>query len=94
MAVVVVEGLVAVVLVLAGLRTAIMEAVPLTLKLSIGVGIGLFITLVGFREGGIVVNNPATGIGLGELTSGPALIALAGVLVAAVAGGAAGCAAR
>jgi AGZA family xanthine/uracil permease-like MFS transporter len=70
--------------VLAGLRTAIMEAVPLTLKLSIGVGIGLFIALVGFREGGIVVNNPATGIGLGELTSGPALIALAGVLVASV----------
>ena len=84
MAVVVIEGLVALVLVLAGLRTAIMEAVPLTLKLSIGVGIGLFITLVGLREGGIVVNNPATGIGLGDLTSGPALIALGGVLVAAV----------
>jgi AGZA family xanthine/uracil permease-like MFS transporter len=84
MAVVVIEGLVAVVLVLAGLRTAIMNAVPLTLKLSIGVGIGLFIALVGFREGGVVVNNPATGIGLGELTSGPALISLAGVLVASV----------
>ncbi len=84
MAVVVIEGLIAVVLVLAGLRTAIMEAVPLTLKLSIGVGIGLFITLVGLREGGVVVNNPATGIGLGDLTSGPALITLAGVLVAAV----------
>ncbi|HET8757928.1 MAG TPA: NCS2 family permease [Solirubrobacteraceae bacterium] len=84
MAVVVVEGLIAVILVLAGLRTAIMHAVPMTLKLSIGVGIGLFITLVGLREGGVVVNNPATGIGLGELTSGPALITLAGVLVAAV----------
>jgi adenine/guanine/hypoxanthine permease len=84
MAVVVVEGVIAVILVLAGLRTAIMEAVPMTLKLSIGVGIGLFITLVGLREGGVVVNNPATGIGLGDLTSGPALISLAGVLVAAV----------
>jgi adenine/guanine/hypoxanthine permease len=84
MAVVVIEGLIAIVLVLAGLRTAIMEAVPMTLKLSIGVGIGLFITLVGLREGGVVVNNPATGIGLGDLTSGPALISLAGVLVAAV----------
>src|ERR671919_2598259 len=84
MAIVVIEGLIAVVLVLAGLRTAIMNAVPLSLKLSIGVGIGLFITLVGLREGGIVVNNPATGIGLGDLTSGPALIALGGVLVAAV----------
>ena len=84
MAVVVIEGLVAVILVLAGLRTAIMEAVPMSLKLAIGVGIGLFITLVGLREGGIVVNNPATGIGLGDLTAGPPLIALAGILVAAV----------
>jgi xanthine/uracil/vitamin C permease (AzgA family) len=40
----VIEGLVALVLVLAGLRTAIMEAVPHSLKLAIGVGIGLFIT--------------------------------------------------
>ena len=84
MAVVVVEGLIAVILVLVGLRTAIMEAVPMALKLAIGVGIGLFITLVGLREGGIVVNDPATGIGLGDLTKGPPLIATAGILVAAV----------
>jgi adenine/guanine/hypoxanthine permease len=84
MAVIVIEGLIAVILVIAGLRTAIMHAVPMSLKLAIGVGIGLFITLVGLREGGVVVNNPATGIGLGELTSGPALITLAGILVAAV----------
>jgi adenine/guanine/hypoxanthine permease len=84
MAVVVIEGLIAVVLVLAGLRTAIMEAVPMALKLAIGVGIGLFITLVGLREGGIVVNDPATGIGLGDLTKGAPLIATAGILVAAV----------
>jgi adenine/guanine/hypoxanthine permease len=82
--VIVIEGLLAVVLVLAGLRGAIMRAVPMALKLAIGVGIGLFITLVGLREGGIVVNNPATGIGLGDLTSGPALISLGGILVAAV----------
>jgi adenine/guanine/hypoxanthine permease len=84
MSVIVIEGLIALVLVIAGLRTAIMNAVPTSLKFSIGVGIGLFITLVGLREGGIVVNDPATGIGLGELTSGPALISLAGIFVAAV----------
>ncbi len=84
MAVIVIEGLIAVILVLAGLRTAIMHAVPMALKLAIGVGIGLFITLVGLREGGVVVNNPATGIGIGDLTSGPALITLAGIFVAAV----------
>ena len=69
MSIIVIEGLIALVLVIAGLRGAIMRAVPLALKLSIGAGIGLFITLVGLREGGIVVNNPATGIGLGDLTA-------------------------
>src|SRR3954467_14187667 len=82
MAVVVVEGLLAVVLVAVGLREAGMRAIPNSLKLSIGVGIGLFITLIGLREGGIVVNNPATGIGLGDLTTGPAEIALLGIFVA------------
>jgi AGZA family xanthine/uracil permease-like MFS transporter len=84
MSCIVLEGLVALVLVLTKLRGAIMRAVPFELKLAIGAGIGLFITLVGLREGGIVVNNPATGIGLGDLTSGPALIALGGIAAAAV----------
>src|SRR4051794_14614092 len=83
MACVVLEGLIAVVLVLLGLREAVVRAVPTSLKLAIGVGIGLFITLVGLREGGIVVNDPATGIALGDLTAGPPLIALAGIFVAA-----------
>ena len=81
MACVVIEGVVAVVLVLAGLREAVVRAVPLALKLAIGVGIGLFITLVGLRDGGIVVNSEATGIALGDVTSGPALIALGGIAV-------------
>jgi adenine/guanine/hypoxanthine permease len=80
MACIVLEGALAVVLVLAGLREAVVRAVPTSLKLAIGVGIGLFITLVGLRDGGIVVNDPATGIALGDLTTGPALIALAGIL--------------
>jgi AGZA family xanthine/uracil permease-like MFS transporter len=84
MACILLEGLIAVVLVLAGLREAVVRAVPPPLKLAIGVGIGIFIALVGLREGGITVNNPATGIGLGDLSSGPALIALAGILVAVV----------
>jgi AGZA family xanthine/uracil permease-like MFS transporter len=86
MAVIVIEGLLALVLVIAGLREAVMRAVPLSLKLAIGVGIGLFIALVGLREGGIVVNSEATGIALGDLTSGTALIALAGIAVSAVLG--------
>jgi adenine/guanine/hypoxanthine permease len=83
MACIVLEGLIALVLVIAGMREAVVNAVPDSLKLSIGVGIGLFITLVGLRQGGIVVNDPATGIALGDLSAGPPLIALAGILVAA-----------
>ncbi len=81
MACVVIEGLIALVLVIAGLREAIMRAVPHEIKLSIGVGIGLFIALVGFRDAGITVNDPATGIGLGVLTGGAPLVALGGLLV-------------
>src|SRR3954453_6296175 len=84
MSCIVLEGLLALVLVLVGLREAIMRAIPLSITLAIGVGIGLFITLVGLREGGIVINDPATGIALGDLTAGPPLIALGGVLTAAV----------
>ena len=51
MACIVLEGVLALVLVLAGLREAVVNAVPDSLKLSIGVGIGLFITLVGLRAG-------------------------------------------
>jgi AGZA family xanthine/uracil permease-like MFS transporter len=83
MSAVVIEGLIALVLVIAGLREAVVHAVPTAMKLSIGVGIGLFIAFVGLRDGGIVVNNPATGVALGDLTSGPALIALAGIFTAA-----------
>jgi AGZA family xanthine/uracil permease-like MFS transporter len=84
MSCIVLEGLIAVVLVLAGLREAIMRAIPHEIKLSIGVGIGLFIALVGFRDAGITINDDATGIGLGTLTSGPALVSLAGLLVAVI----------
>src|SRR3954447_85701 len=84
MSCVVIEGVIAFVLVLAGLREAIMRAIPHEIKLSIGVGIGLFITLVGLRDAGITVNDPATGIGLGTLTAGPPMIALGGLLVAVI----------
>ena len=50
MGVIVLEGLIVTLLVLVGLREAIMNAVPLALKRAIGVGIGLFILFIGFVE--------------------------------------------
>jgi len=55
MGVIVIEGVVITVLVVIGLREAIMAAVPLALKRSIGVGIGLFILFIGFVNGGLIV---------------------------------------
>ncbi|MEO5966024.1 MAG: NCS2 family permease [Candidatus Limnocylindrales bacterium] len=57
MGVILLEGLAVTVLVLVGLREAIMNAVPLALKRAIGVGIGLFILFIGFANGGFVTGN-------------------------------------
>ncbi len=55
MGVIVLEGIAITILVIIGLREAIMAAVPLVLKRSIGVGIGLFILFIGFVNGGMIV---------------------------------------
>lgn len=55
MGVIVIEGVVITLLVVIGLREAIMNAVPLGLKRAIGVGIGLFILFIGFWDGGLIV---------------------------------------
>jgi len=59
MGVVVIEGVIITILVLAGLREAIMDAIPLALKRAIGVGIGLFILFIGFWDGGLITGAPS-----------------------------------
>ena len=59
MGVIVLEGVAITILVAIGLREAIMNAVPLVLKRSIGVGIGLFILFIGFANGGLIVSGCA-----------------------------------
>jgi AGZA family xanthine/uracil permease-like MFS transporter len=56
MGVIVLEGIIVTVLVVVGLREAIMNAVPLALKRAIGVGIGLFILFIGFVNGGFIMS--------------------------------------
>jgi AGZA family xanthine/uracil permease-like MFS transporter len=58
MGVIVLEGVIITILVVVGLREAIMSAVPLALKRAIGVGIGLFILFIGFSNGGLIGSNP------------------------------------
>ncbi|HLR83680.1 MAG TPA: NCS2 family permease [Nocardioidaceae bacterium] len=70
MGLVVIEGIVILVLVLTGFRRAVFHAVPVHLKTAISVGIGLFITLVGLVDAGVVrstgVAAPPIGLGLPE----------------------------
>lgn len=58
MGLVVLEGLVILVLVLTGFRTAVFHAIPTQLKTAISVGIGLFIALIGFVDAGVVTRVP------------------------------------
>ncbi|HEX5039529.1 MAG TPA: NCS2 family permease [Candidatus Limnocylindria bacterium] len=58
MGVIVLEGLVVLLLVAVGLREAVMNAVPMSLKRAIGVGIGLFILFIGLVDAGLIINAP------------------------------------
>jgi len=79
MGLIVIEGIIILVLVLTGFRTAVFHAVPAQLKIAISVGIGLFIALIGFVDAGFVRRTGAgpvpveLGIG-GELAGWPVLV--------------------
>lgn len=87
MGIVVLEGLVILVLVLTGFRTAVFRAVPRTLKTAISVGIGLFITLIGLVNAGFVRKGEGTplelGIG-GSLQTWPVLVFVLGLTLAII----------
>lgn len=68
LAAVFVEGLVFILLSLTNIREAIFNAIPLTLKRAISVGIGLFIAFIGLLNAKIVVANPATKVSLYSFT--------------------------
>jgi AGZA family xanthine/uracil permease-like MFS transporter len=67
-----------------GLRERVITAIPDALKRAVAVGIGLLISLVGLEWAGIIVSAPGTYVTLGNLRSRPTLVALAGILVAAI----------
>lgn len=80
MSVIFVEGLIILILVLTGLREAIMNAIPLNLKRAIGVGIGLFITTIGLNEGGFIKPNSATLISLGDFSQPYVWVSVIGLI--------------
>ncbi|MCL2826712.1 MAG: NCS2 family permease, partial [Eggerthellaceae bacterium] len=84
MAIIFLEGVLILILVLCGLREAIMNAIPASLRRAIAIGIGLFIAFIGLKGGGIVASDESTFLTLGTLTSPVAIVAIVSILVAIV----------
>ena len=81
---VLIEGFIFIILTLTNLREAIVNSIPMTLKNAISVGIGLFIAFIGLQSSGIVVDNGATLVKLGNITHGTALLSFMGIIFTSV----------
>ena len=77
------EGIIFIILTLTKVRTWLLDAIPGTLKKAIGAGIGLFIAFIGLQNAGIIVNSDATLVTLGDITHGPALVGMIGLMITA-----------
>lgn len=78
------EGLVFLLLTVTNLREKIVDVIPNTLKNAIGAGIGLYIAFIGLKSAGVIVDNPATLVSLGKLSTSNAILALIGIVITSV----------
>jgi adenine/guanine/hypoxanthine permease len=84
MGVILLEGLIITGLVLTGFREAVLNAIPIDLKRAIGIGIGLFIALIGLVNGGIVIAGTGTPVTINpDLSNGKILVFVVGLALAA-----------
>ena len=83
LAIVLLSGLIFFAVSVSPLRSKIIESIPASLKSAISAGIGLFIALIGMLNVGIVTASNNL-VDMGNITSGPALLALAGLIITAV----------
>jgi AGZA family xanthine/uracil permease-like MFS transporter len=83
MGLVVLEGVAMVALAVSGVRELIFRAIPLELKKSIAIGIGLFIAFIGLYNSGIITQDPshATPVGLGSFTTWPVFVTIFGLVL-------------
>lgn len=84
MAVIFIEGIAILLLVLCGLREAIMDAIPVPLRHAISVGLGIFIAMIGLKDGGIIVANESTMVALGDVTSATFIVGLISIIATAI----------
>lgn len=78
-----ISGFFFLILSIGGIRERIANAIPMPLKIAVGGGIGMFITLIGLKNLGLVVANEATLVALGPITT-PVLIGIVGLVVSMV----------
>ena len=78
---VLIEGLLFILMTVTNIREAVVNAIPVNMRYAIGGGIGLFIAFIGLKNGGVIVNNDATLVGLGDITSGTALLTVIGLVI-------------
>jgi AGZA family xanthine/uracil permease-like MFS transporter len=78
------NGILFLILSLMGVRKKIAEAIPSSLKIGVQCGIGLFIAFVGLKNAGLVVDNQATFVALGDLSDPGVMLALLGIVVTIV----------
>lgn len=83
LAAVFIEGIFFILLTLFKVREAIVSSIPMNLRYSISVGIGLFIAFIGLKNGGIIVVNESTATGLGPWTTN-SILAACGILLGAI----------
>ncbi|MDU1889624.1 MAG: NCS2 family permease [Dysgonomonas sp.] len=79
-----IEGIIFILLTFFNVRELIVKSIPKVLKDAIPVGIGLFITLIGLKNAGIVASSEGTLVALGDFSQHSVWIALFGLLVTAV----------
>ena len=78
------SGVAFLILTLTGVRRKLIEAIPHELKMAITCGIGLFIAFIGLKGAGVISANPVTFVSLGDIRQPGPLMALGGIIVAAV----------
>lgn len=84
LAAVFISGVLFIIITLTSIREKIVDALPHNLKLAISGGIGLFIALIGFKSGGIIVTSPETLVTFGKLTNPHALLTLIGIAITGI----------
>jgi adenine/guanine/hypoxanthine permease len=81
LAAVFVSGVIYFIIAVVGIRKLVVSSIPPALKKAIGAGIGFFIAFIGLKNAGLVVDNPATLVGLGDLAVPSTLLAVFGLLL-------------